>query len=208
MNIVVKKLDETSITYEQIADLMHESFEERLQQGLKFTCSFMSVEQYKKKTADGVVFVAIDEDTQELMGTAVVHVKKADGVIYGYNELAAICSKAKRCGIGSMLLNARVELVKNAGGEYILSDTAVGAQSSIKYHLKNGFKIIGLTSFSSTNYYSYLFRKQLAPSKLWNNNLFCKLVFIKSYIYTKLISKEDGSKTWLRSIYHKLFRSK
>ena len=143
------------------------------------------------------------------MGTAVVHIKKGiDGIVYGYNELAAICSKAKRCGIGSMLLNARAELVKKAGGEYILSDTAVGAQSSINYHLKNGFKIIGITSFLSTNYYSYLFRKQLVPSKKWDSNLYCKFVFLKSYIMTRLIAKEDGCETWLLSLYHKIYSHK
>ena len=202
MNIIIKRREETGITYEQIVSLMHESFEERLLQGLKFTCSFMTVEQYKKKTSDGIIFVAIDEDTHELMGTAVVHIRKDSvGVIYGYNELAAISPKAKRCGIGSMLLRERVCEVEKKGGEYILSDTAVGATSSVKYHLKNGFKIIGLQSYSSTNYFSYLFRKQLVPSKKWNSNLYCKYVFFKSYIITKLKLKKNGSTTFLYSIY-------
>lgn len=205
MEVVIKRLEETNITYEQIVELLHESFEERLQQGLKFTCSYMSVDQFKKKTADGVVFVALEAMTNELLGTGTVHLRKnKSGVLYGYNEYAAISPKAKRCGIGSKLLKARENFVKSASGEYILSDTAVGAKSSIKYHKKNGFKIIGLTSFSSTNYYSYWFRKQLVPSKKWNSDLYCKYIFLKSYIVTKLCLKKNGSVTLFYSIYKKI----
>lgn len=202
MNIVIKRKEDTDVSYEQIVQLMHESFEERLQQGLKFTCSFMTVEEYKKNTSDGIVFVAIDTDSNTLMGTATVHLKKDEkGVIFGYNELNAINSRAKRCGIGSMLLRAREQLIKEAGGEYILSDTAVGAKSSVKYHLKNGFKIVGLRSFASTDYYSFLFRKQLVPSKKWDNNIYCYFVFLKSYIREHICFKKDGSYTFLYSLY-------
>ena len=205
MNIVVKRKEETCITYEQIIDLMHESFQERLDQGLKFTCSFMGVEEYKRKTDGGIIFVAIDKDTGCLMGTAMVRIRKDENNInYGYNEYLAVSPKMKRCGIGSNLERESVCVCEENNCEYILCDTAVDAISSVKYHLKKGFKIIGLRSYSSTNYYSYLFRKQLVPSKKWNSDLYCKYVFLKSYIVTKLCLKKDGTVTLFYSLYKKI----
>ena len=156
MNVIIKRLDETDVSYEQIVSLMHKSFEERLQQGLNFTCSFMSVEQYKEKNADGIVFVALDEDSNELMGSIAVHIRTdSENKNYGYNEFLAVSPKAKRLGIGTKLARACERVVQEVGGTYIMCDTAVGATSSVRYHLKQGFKIIGLRSYSSTNYYSY-----------------------------------------------------
>jgi len=209
MNFILKRKEETNVSYEDIVHLIHKSFEDRLKQGLKFTCSFLTVEEYKKDTAKGTVFVALDKDTQELLGTATVNVKKdIYGVTYGYNEYVAIAPKAQRQGIASQLLKECEKIVKEAGAEYIFSDTAVEAKSSIQYHLKNGFKIIGLHSYPSTNYYSYFFRKQLVPSKKWNSNLYCKYAFLKSYIITKLTLRKDGHKTFLASLFKKKKKKK
>lgn len=206
MNIIIKKREEANVSYEQIVDLMHASFEERLQQGLNFTCSSMTVEEYKNRNSDAIIYVAID-DEHNLMGAAVVHVKRdKKNILYGYNEYACVSPKAKRCGIGSMLLEARESACKRAGCDYMVSDTAVGAVSSVKYHLKNGYKIVGLRSFASTNYYSYLFRKQLTPSKFWNNSFLCKMVFVKSALIEKMKHKQDGTKTRLALICSRLVK--
>ena len=209
MNIIIKKREEANISYEQIVDLMHASFEERLQQGLNFTCSFMTVDQYKEKNSDAIIFVAIDEENGNLMGAAVVHIKRDEKkVLHGYNEYMSVSPKAKRCGIGTMLEHAREEVCKKAGCDYMMCDTAVGAVSSVKYHLKNGYKIVGLRSFASTNYYSYLFRKQLIPSKFWSNSLFCKMVYIKSAVIERIKHKQDGSKTLFALICSRMLGKK
>lgn len=194
MNIVVKRKDETSVTYEEITDLMHRSFEERLQQGLNFTCSFMTIETFKEKTKNGYLLVALDADTDKLLGTTTFQVRKDEhGCIYGYNELLAVSPDFKRCGVGAKLEKAYTDLAKKTECAYIMADTAVGATSSIKYHLNCGFKIVGLMSSPSTNYYSYLFRKQLNKSFVWNNFLYCKFVFLWSFFKTKLKMRQDGS---------------
>lgn len=204
MNVVVKRLDETNITYDQIVNLMHESFEERLQQGLNFTCSFMTVEQYKEKNTDGIIFVAVDDQNNNLLGTAVVHVKQdEDNVLYGYKEDVAVSPLAKRCGIGTMLEKEIEKLCEQTGCEYMICDTAVGALSSVKYHLKNGYKIIALRSYSSTNYFSYILRKQIKKYGKWNNSLYCKLRFIKSFFKERMCFKKDGSKTSFYQWYSK-----
>lgn len=209
MNIVIRRKEDTDINYEQIVELMHAAFEERLQQGLNFSCSFMNVEQFKEKSEGGTIVLAINQDTNELVGVTVVLIKKDfNNETFGFNEFLSVNPKVKRCGIESILYREGESVCNENKCKYIKCTTAVGAKSSVKYHLKNGFKIIGLESFPTTNYYSYIFRKQLVPSKKWENNWYCKFVYYKSYIKTKLTKKEDGTETCIYKLYKKVAGNK
>ena len=158
MKLIIKQLQETGITYAQIADFMHESFEERLQQGLRFTCSFMSAAQFEEKMKDGTVFVALDEDSGELLGTAVLHLKTdRRGRTYAYHEYLAVSPKAKHLGVATQLAVVWKAWAVENRVQYVKSDTATRAESSVKWHLKNGFHIYGVKAFKNTNYVSYIF---------------------------------------------------
>lgn len=208
MGVVVKKMQETNVTCEQIVSLMHESFKEREEQGLKYTCSYMDAETYQKKAKNGIVLVAIDENSGELYGTGMVHIYTNKwGAKYGYIENLAVSPEKKRLGIGSLLLRERIKFIEESGGEYVLSDTAIGAESAVKYHKKNGFKIVGLRSYKTTNYYSYLFRLQLRPSLVWNNNVLVKFIFSFSYIKTKIKFTRNGEKRMLYNLFCKVRKS-
>ena len=203
MILKIDKLETSPFSYEEVANLMHLSFEERLAQGLQFTCSSMTASQFRKKTEKGIVLVAWDTESTSLLGTATVSIRKdKKGIVYGYNEYLAIHPSAKRLGLGTRLLEERIIVIIRAGGQYVISDTAVGADSSVKWHLKNGFKIVGLKSYLSTNYYSYLFRKQLTPSRIWDNSLYVWLVYSKSALFTRVWQKADGTPT----IVHKVIK--
>ena len=195
--IEVYTREEANVSYEQIVELMHDSFQERLGQGLHFTCSAMTVDEYKEKTKGGTIVVAIDTETKELLGTAMVRIHEdADGIKYGYHEYLAVSPKAKRLGVGTLLLEKRIIIIIiNAGGQYVMSDTACGAQSSVNWHLKNGFLIYELKSYKSTNYFSYVFVKPLNNSvrKFSRNRV--RLHYCMSFIMTKTFCKEDGSYT-------------
>lgn len=195
-SIVVSRLETSSFTVDDIIELMHASFVEHLDEGLHFTCSTMTAEQFSQRTANSIVFVAYREGEHELIGTATVTLRRdSGGVIYGYNEYNAVSPNAKRLGIGSRLLRESVCVVKAEGGQYIMSDTAVGAHSSVAYHLKNGFRKVGLRSYPSTNYYSYLFRMQLAPSWKWNSKIYTSARFLLSSVIVRLVFKADGTET-------------
>ena len=119
---------------------MHESFQERIDAGLLFTCSRMSADDYEKKLSDGIVVVAVDDDSNELLGTATIHMKiDSNGVKYGYNEFLGVKPKAKRQGIATKLLEERLLIIIKAGGKYVMSDTACDAISSVKWHKKKWF---------------------------------------------------------------------
>ncbi|OWV16432.1 hypothetical protein B7990_11885 [Fibrobacter sp. UWB4] len=196
MNVVVKKREETDITYDQIVNLMHDAFEERLQQGLNFKCSSMTVDEFKKCTEHSAIFVAINLEDDSFLGFGVVSIKEENQNQdkYAFIQDLSISPKVKRCGIGSKLQREMVCVAQNSGCKYMECTTAVGAKSSVKYHLKQGYKIIGLTSFPTTNYYSYVFRMYLQPS-IWQNGLYCKIKYAISYLKTHLTKKEDGSFT-------------
>ena len=201
-HLVIKRLEETTFTLSEIVDLIHRAFEERLEQGIHFTCSDFTVEEYRNKIQNGIVLVAFDSDTNVLLGTTTFHIKQnAKNEIYGLNEFLAIHPQAKRKGVGSLLFQKELEILKNSHADYILSHTANKAHSSIAYHKKNGFRPIALRSFHGTDYYSYLFRYQITDRtvihKAYHSKLFCFVRFMASSIQTRLIKKRDGSLTFL-----------
>lgn len=160
MDLMITSIGDSPFSYSEVVDLIHSSFEERLNQGLHFTCSTITIDQFIEKTKKGIVLVAWDSDSSSLLGSSTVSIRKdKKGVLYGYHEYLAISPKAKRLGVGTKLLESHTHNLINTCAQYVLSDTAVGADSSVKWHVKNGFRIIGLRSFPSTNYYSFKFRK-------------------------------------------------
>lgn len=201
MSIVIHRIEETNYTYQDVVSLLHEAFQERLNQGLRYSCSFITEKQFKEKTSNSIVCVAIDDESG-LCGTATLTIKTDyKNVKYGYNEYNGIRNNMKRKGIGTLLYTYIEREALNNGCQYLMSDTSTLAKSAIKYHLKNGFKIVGLESYRSTNYWSYVFRKQLALSKKWNSTFYCNLQYLQSWIFIRLTRDINGNDTILGRLY-------
>ncbi len=207
MAVEIKRLEQTSFTYGDVVSLIHLAFQSRKDEGIFFSCADITVEEYREKLGDsGVVFVAYDpENPTFLLGTAVTHIRRdRHGVQYGFNELLAVHPDARRMGVASALQKERIGFHKSAGTEYMQSDTAVSAESSVKYHLKNGYRKIALVSFPQTDYYSYVFRRQLVTDtfsqKLYANDFYCRLKYLRSALRTKFIRRPDGEFTpWVKA---------
>lgn len=204
MNIIIRiKGEET--TWDELANLLHESFQERLMQGLHFSCSYLTAGQLERMSAKDIVLLAIDNDNNELAGTVSLNVSsKRNGSMWAYHYNLAIKPTYKNCGIASKLFERFQEIAQLKGCTHIISDTAVGATSSVKWHLKNGFKKIGLRSFQSTNYYSVLFRKQLNDHWLWSNATSCYIFYVISSMLYHLYKNENGSLTMLGELLYKI----
>ena len=205
MRVEVKRFDQTNHSYSDIVNLIHEAFVERKNEGLLFSCINISEDEYRAKVGSGIIFVAEDVDCGQLLGTSVAQLKKDKfGVLYGYDELLAIHPSARRLGIATAMLEARINYYVENGAEYAASDTAVGATSSVKYHLRNGYRIVGLRSFKQTNYFSYIFRRQLVVNtfkqRLYNNALFCRGIFLISSARTRIVRRSDGDYTVLAKL--------
>lgn len=204
MEILIKRLEETSVTYEEIVSLMHDSFKERLDQGLNFTSCTMSVEEFISRYSDGVIIVGLDKATNEMMAFYTFHLKQDNKkTSYGYLEQLAVSPKAKRSGIGSKMLAENCAIAHSMGAKYMLSDTACDATSSVLWHYKNGFYKYELESYRSTNYWSYVFIKYL-ENTIKINPLLIKLHFAWSWLFIRTTRHKNGSDTYLGTIYKRL----
>lgn len=191
MNIEIRQKDD-SISWEEITNLIHDAFQERLDQGMQFTCSYFTPEDYERRSANAVVLVAIDTDKNRLAGTASVVINQDKEGAWAYIQNLAIHPDYKRRGVGSRLEERRTEIARANGCQYMIGDTAIGAKSSVNMRKKYGFRIVGLESFKSTNYYSYVFRKQLVPDSKWSNPLYCKLQYWKSALQCRMYYLANG----------------
>lgn len=189
MNIKIIEKDDT-VSYDSLLSVIHKSFEERLKQGLYYTCSSYTKEDLINRTKDGKLLIAIDEETNNILGVSGYTIKRKRKIKYGYFAFIGIDENAKKTGVGSLLFQEVLKYNILSGSEYIESNTAKQAESAVKFHLKNGFRIVGLNSFMTTNYYSYVFRYQIKKPSIWNNARICKLSYIISYCITKTLKKE------------------
>lgn len=175
--------------YEKISKLIRDSFKERLDCGLNFGCANFTANDLKEKTKDSYVFVAFEQS--DLVGTLTLSVDDNNIGFHEYLAVAPDCRGKK--GISKMLFENLLLKSQELNLDYILSSTATRAQSSIKYHIKNGFKIYNYDSFKNTNYYSYLFIYPLNKRKWLNYPIFRIPLLICFYIKCIILKRADGS---------------
>ena len=99
MGIIAIKLEDTNYSYGDVVNLLHEAFQERLEQGLRYTCSYITEEQFRKKTEKGIVLVAIAEDSGALLGTMTLNLPDVKNEKYGYMEYVAVNNNVKAAGV-------------------------------------------------------------------------------------------------------------
>lgn len=204
MEVYIKRFEETNVTYEEIVSLMHDSFKERLDQGLIFTSCTMSVDDFKKRYSDGVIIVGFDKATDEMMAFYTFHLRSNNkGIKFGYLEQLAVSPKAKRSGIGTKMLAENCRIAASMGAKYMLSDTACRAISSVKWHHKNGFYTYELESYRSTDYWSYVFIKYLDDS-IGKGSFRIKLHYWWSWLFIRTTRHKNGTDTVIGKLYKKV----
>ena len=208
MDIEIKQLKDTNYTYDQLVDLMHDSFQERKDQGLLFTSCTMDVETFKKKYSDGIIIVGYNKDCGELLAFYTFHLyskRRKKQCKYGYLEQLAVSPKAKRTGIGTKMLDANIAIAQKMGASYMLSDTACKAESSVRWHYKNKFLLYEYESYRSTDYWSKVFKLYLPKG---SNTLFrrivCRIHFWNTWLFIKLTRNIHGNDTALGRVYKRL----
>ena len=186
---------------QDLLDLVHLAFAERKKQGLNFTCINYTIDDIKKKAEGAWVFLAYDES--KLVGCIFFHVYPNKGN-YGYIEVVSVHPDYKGMGIASLIFKEILNKANTLGVEYIGSDTAENAKSSVKWHQKNGFKIVRLQSSPKSNYYSYVFRNQLRTPSIWNSSLWANTHFFFSSLNCRLMRDKYGRTTLIGKILRKL----
>ncbi len=208
--VQIKELSETKYTLKDIHEFINDVYEKRADAGIHFQALSNSTETIEHRIKDnhGIVFVAVDDHTQALLGTGTIlfHTDERN-IPYAGFILAAVRPDVQGQGIGNLLRRRREECAKEHGCHYVISTTASNAKSSIQYHLKNGSRKYGFTSYKNSDYYSISFRKDFVGS-FQGSSLYCFVRYHLTKIKTKLLFREDGSFTKFGSFCFDIIKKK
>jgi len=138
-----------------IIHLIHESFVERTENNLFFFCCNISKQEMDLYCKSRKLFCYILEN--KIIGVIFFYIKDKKC----YVGIVATHPKYKKKGIATALFQELVKYCKEKQVDFIFSDTAIKAKSSVKWHEKMGFKKYKMISYSSTNYYSWEFVKDM-----------------------------------------------
>ena len=188
------------MSVEELYKLEQVAFQQWTDAGLYTPISNTSVERLQRYIADKAVFVAQDEATGELLGMHTLKLNKRKGRADGAN--LAVSPKAQHEGIASRMLEAEAQRLHKAGYRYMVGNTGIPAIWSVKWHLKNGYYIVGYSRSERNNYASYIFRKQIATDLrhhpadlLWTKPIApvtAKLLYCLSWLATNICKSKSG----------------
>lgn len=197
IQIVEYKTSDTNVPWNELSNIVRNAFKERTEQGLLFSCRNFSAEELKESSGNGFVFVGKDEDN--LLGLMVLTVFSDNT---GYLQFVATKPSLKHSGVASSLFKALIQKCKDLNLDYLGSSTADGAISSVKWHLKMGFKKYSYYSSPKTNYYSYIFRYQLKEKKYYTIKRLFNFSLHKTF--TRITKTPEG--IWRFPFLVKIFR--
>lgn len=206
--IKIATQEEAGVKDEAVYALFQQAFRLWTDHGIDEPFLHYTLEEFKKVIHNSVVLVALDPKTGELLGSRTLMPRKSKRYIF--ECFLSVSPKYKNRGIATHIIQHEEEMVKKAGYDYLSCVTSVKAYWSIKWHLKNGYLIIGYFRPAGSNHYDYLFRKQLKPSLIWSGPLApitAKICFIKSYAITRFCKTSSGELNLLGKIAQKMVRT-
>lgn len=197
----ILKLDDSPFTLAHVYTFIREVYSDRSAEGIDFWLSRCSFEEYSEKVKNDkkIIFVAFVPDTNELLGTAALTLRRdKKGRLYGGMSNCAVRKSCQGKGIGSKLLETVKVVAIAEKCQYLKSTTAVNAISSVKWHLKNGYKKCGFGSAANSDYYSYVFKMPLKDfDYLYFNGGGYRLDYSLQWCKTRCLFKPDGKRTWV-----------
>lgn len=194
MSVVIKKLEETEVTHEELFSLIKEVFLKREEEGIHVSYTDFTIDDFDSHVKDAIVIVAVDEDNGKPIGMVSLRLFRDGGELreYGYEELLAVSNTVQHLGVGTQLFKAEKKAAEELGLCYIKSDTSVKATSSVFFHKKQGYMIDGYQSSGLTNTYSYTFRLPIKRS-FKTTRIYCKARFLLFYIIIRLSKDSKGN---------------
>jgi ribosomal protein S18 acetylase RimI-like enzyme len=220
-DIVIKTRKEAGISDEALFELVNESYRQWIDQGLEAHWLHRTLEDFRKMIHHAAIFVAQDAEKGELLGMHCFRGNKKSGRAFGF--YLAISPKAKREGFASRMLAYETERIRQSGYRYIKEATATTADWSVRWHLKNGYRIIGYYHSPNDNFANYVFRKQLIPISfssssgiayilrhpvyaLYSNATFCRLRYYLAYSITHLTKDSHGQDNLLGRMVRRILK--
>lgn len=208
-DIIVTTRREAGISYQALYELLMASSRQWWEKGLHVPfLEKCTPEEFERSLQRANVFVALNRETGELLGTHAFRVDRKRNCVLGFN--LAVSPKHKRQGIASSMLQVEEERIRKAGFDHIIEHTSAAAIWSVRWHLKNGYRIVGYKRKMDDKHPVLVFRKQIAPSLLYSSPLIapvvCKLHYLLSYLVTHVVKHHDGRLTLVGRIAKKIMR--
>lgn len=208
-DIIVTTRREAGIPYRSLYDLLMASSRRWWEKGLRVPfLEKCTPEEFERSLQRANVFVALDRETGELLGTHAFWADRKRNCVKEFD--LAVSPKHKRQGIASTMLQVEEERIRKAGFDHIIGHTSAAAIWSVRWHQKNGYRIVGYKRQMDNNHPIYMFRKQIAPSLLYSSPLIapvvCKLDYLLSYLVTHVVKHQDGRLTLVGRIAKKIMR--
>ena len=198
--IVIKTNKVAEVSVEELYRLFKAAYQKWTECGIYTPAKYTTLERFTQDISRMVTFVALDANTNELLGVHVLRLNKRKGRADGAN--LAVSPKAQHEGIASRMLQTEAQRLRKAGYRYIVENTAIPATWSVQWHLKNGYHIVGYSRSERNNYASYIFRKQIAidvrhhpTDLLWTKPiapLTAKLLYCLSWLATNICKSKSG----------------
>lgn len=205
--IEIKNRKETNVTDEALYALDQESHRMWIEQGMEAPWMHLTFEEFQEKIHHVPMFVALDAETGELLGMHSFRPHRKQHWCYGFRLAVA---EAARCeGIATRMLEYEAEFIRQKGYRYIREVTATTAEWSVRWHLKNGYRIVGYHRVPNNNFTNYVFRKQLVPSVLWGPTLgplTARMSFAGSWIVNHVLKHSDGRDNFMGRIARKVLK--
>ena len=144
--------------FEPVSVLLQDAFAERREQGINFKCGMYSAQDVENEfiNGGGYLLLAINENEQ-IVGTVSLIEHNKGGFRYVSHDNLAVSSLCKGKGVASNLFREVINVTKREGYDFITSFTATTADSSVRYHLKNGFVIYERTPGKGYDSYSFIY---------------------------------------------------
>lgn len=212
MNITITTRRKHPVLDEDLYSLFMSSYLQWKESGVEAPWLYFSLDEFKEMLQQSVVFLALNTDSYELLGMHCMGFKSKKRVAYGFN--LAITPEAKHQGIATLMLKYEIEQLQKRGYRYLRGTTSVPATWSVRWHLKNGYRIKGYSMGRAPYSGSYQFRLQLAPFSwrhpstwLWNKPLApitARLCYLASYTFAHLVHQRNGELNWIGRLGKKL----
>ena len=158
--IVIKTNKEAEVSVEELYILEKTAYKQWTEAGIYTPMKDATFEQFERSIKGKVIFVAQDAATGELLSMHTLRLNKREGSAHGAD--LAVSPKAQHEGIASQMLQEETQRLRKHGYRYMVGSTAIPATWSVRWHLKNGYYIVGYSRSENRNYASYIFRKQIA----------------------------------------------
>ena len=210
MNIIITTRKQHPVEDEALYELFQQSFQQWYDSGIDAAFLHHTFEEFQSFVKRAVVFLAIDADNEELLGMHCFSCYKKKRSAAGF--YLAISPKAKHQGIATKLLECEKEQFLARGYRYLKGTTSVPAVWSVRWHLKNGYRIVGFGIGCKPYGDTYSFRLQLAPSLLWDGPL-APITAKCSYFVSRTAAylthrSSDGSLNWIGRMARRIMRKK